>query len=171
MHVSPFSLPLGSAAVPSIGEKAHGSTNSAAFDGIGSFWLGHSDWAIVDTARPLLHNCYSLARELLPNSPWWKSGYVRGKDDVIHRAAGYSASMAMSKRIGGDKQEDIWIAHTELARAPGHPFYERRPSLPPGVFFRALLIGHFAGIGAERGIAWGWRIRWGSAAVFADRGG
>src|ERR1039458_10223387 len=89
--------------------------------------------------------------------------------------------MAMSKRIGGEKQEDIWIAHTELARAPGHPFYERlnellegagfdefveglcarfyharlgRPSLQPGVYFRALLIGYFEGIGAERGIAW-----------------
>jgi transposase len=89
--------------------------------------------------------------------------------------------MAMSKRIGGEKQEDIWIAHRELARAPGHPFYERlnellegagfdefveglcarfyharlgRPSLQPGVYFRALLIGYFEGIGAERGIAW-----------------
>ncbi len=87
----------------------------------------------------------------------------------------------MSKRIGGEKQEDIWIAHRELARAPGHPFYERlnellegagfdefveglcarfyharlgRPSLQPGVYFRALLIGYFEGIGAERGIAW-----------------
>jgi hypothetical protein len=24
-----------------------------------------------------------------------------------------------------EKQEDIWIADTELASAPGHPFYER----------------------------------------------
>ena len=87
----------------------------------------------------------------------------------------------MSKRIGGEKQEDIWIAHRELARAPGHPFYEGlnellegagfdefveglcarfyharlgRPSLQPGVYFRALLIGYFEGIGGERGIAW-----------------
>ena len=76
--------------------------------------------------------------------------------------------------------------HTELARAPGHPFYERwnevlesagfdtfveglcarydharlgQPSLQPGIYFRALLIGYFEGIGAERGIAW--RIPWG----------
>ena len=31
----------------------------------------------------------------------------------------------MNKRSGGEKQEDIWIAHTELAVAPGHPFYKR----------------------------------------------
>jgi len=31
--------------------------------------------------------------------------------------------------------------------------YGRR-SLTPGIYFRALLIGYFEGIGAERGIAW-----------------
>ncbi len=89
--------------------------------------------------------------------------------------------MAMSKRSGGEKQEDIWVAHTELAVAPGHPFYKRlnellegagfdefaeglcagfyharlgRPSLRPGVYFRALLVGYFEGIDSERGIAW-----------------
>ena len=89
--------------------------------------------------------------------------------------------MAMSKRSGGEKQEDIWIAHTELAVAPGHPFYKRlnellegagfdelveglcarfyharlgRPSLRPGIYLRALLIGYFEGIDSERGIAW-----------------
>src|SRR5499433_350117 len=89
--------------------------------------------------------------------------------------------MAMSKRSGGEKQENIWIAHTELAVAPGHPFYRRlnellegagfdefvegscarfyharlgRPSLRPGVYFRALLVGYFEGIDSERGIAW-----------------
>src|ERR1700756_4564898 len=89
--------------------------------------------------------------------------------------------MAMSKRSGGEKQEDIWIAHTELAVAPGHPFYKRlnellegarfdefveglcvgfyharlgRPSLRPGIYFRALLVGYFEGIDSERGIAW-----------------
>ena len=87
----------------------------------------------------------------------------------------------MSKRSGGEKQEDIWIAHTELAVAPGHPFYKRlnqllegsrfdefveglcvgfyharlgRPSLRPGIYFRALLVGYFEGIDSERGIAW-----------------
>jgi transposase len=29
-----------------------------------------------------------------------------------------------------------------------------RPSLPPGIYFRLLLIGHFEGIDSERGIAW-----------------
>jgi transposase len=29
-----------------------------------------------------------------------------------------------------------------------------RPSLTPGRYFRLLLIGHFAGIDGERGIAW-----------------
>src|SRR5467141_3305749 len=89
--------------------------------------------------------------------------------------------MAMSKRSGGEKQEDIWIAHTELAVAPGHPFYKRlnellegarfdefveglcarfyharlgRPSLRPGIYFRLLLVGYFEGIDSERGIAW-----------------
>ena len=29
-----------------------------------------------------------------------------------------------------------------------------RPSLPPGIYFRLLLIGYFDGIDSERGIAW-----------------
>ncbi len=80
-----------------------------------------------------------------------------------------------------DNQRELWIAHTELAAAPGHPFYEGlnellkgehfdafveglcakfyaqkfgRPSLLPGIYFRSLLIGYFEGIEAERGIAW-----------------
>jgi hypothetical protein len=31
--------------------------------------------------------------------------------------------MAMGTRKQREKQEGIWIAHTELAAAPGHPFY------------------------------------------------
>jgi transposase len=87
--------------------------------------------------------------------------------------------MAMGKRK--DPQGGMWIATSELARSPGHPFYERlnglldqhgfdafveercrgfyaermgRPSLPPGRYFRLLLIGYFEGIDSERGIAW-----------------
>ena len=33
--------------------------------------------------------------------------------------------MAMGTRKQREKQEDIWIAHTELPSAPGHPFYQR----------------------------------------------
>src|ERR1700692_2160670 len=89
--------------------------------------------------------------------------------------------MAMGTRRQREKQEGLWIAHGELASAPGHPFYQRlnelleaegfdefvesrcakfyasrygRPSLTPGIYFRSLLIGYFEGIGAERGIAW-----------------
>src|SRR5450631_321998 len=89
--------------------------------------------------------------------------------------------MAMGTRKQREKQEGIWIAHTELAAAPGHPFYQKlnelleaekfdkfveercakfyaqkygRPSLTPGIYFRSLLIGYFEGIDSERGIAW-----------------
>lgn len=89
--------------------------------------------------------------------------------------------MAMGKREDQQKQAPLWIAHTELASSPGHPFYEKlnelldgerfdpfveglsakfyadkfgRPSLLPGIYFRSLLIGYFEGIEAERGIAW-----------------
>src|SRR5271165_1041863 len=85
--------------------------------------------------------------------------------------------MAMGTRKQREKQEGLWIAHTELATAPGHPFYQKlnelleaegfdelveqrcakfyapqygRPSLTPGIYFRSLLIGYFEGIGAER---------------------
>jgi transposase len=33
--------------------------------------------------------------------------------------------MAMGTRKQREKQEDLWIAHTELAATPGHPFYQR----------------------------------------------
>src|SRR3954462_7492224 len=89
--------------------------------------------------------------------------------------------MAMGTREGRRRQEGFWLTHDELATAPGHPFYQRlnqlldhekfdqfaegecaqfyaekngRPSLSPGMYFRALLIGYFEGIDSERGIAW-----------------
>src|SRR5580658_4208267 len=88
--------------------------------------------------------------------------------------------MAMGKKRGRERQEQMFYA-SEQAEAPGHPFYEQlsrvleeakfdafcesecakfyhaklgRPSLAPGVYFRALLVGFFEGIGSERGIAW-----------------
>jgi transposase len=78
-------------------------------------------------------------------------------------------------------QGEFWIATQGLARSPGHPFYERlnavlsecgfdrqveglcesyysrgqgRPSIPPGVYMRMLMIGFFEGLDSERGIAW-----------------
>jgi len=88
--------------------------------------------------------------------------------------------MAMGKRRT-DRQGELWIVTTEMPTTPGHPFYQQlneildrhgfdsfaedrcqkfyaevmgRPSLPPGVYFRTLLIGYFEGIDSERGIAW-----------------
>jgi transposase len=89
--------------------------------------------------------------------------------------------MAMGTRKHRERQEELWITHSELAQGPGHPFYMRlnalldqekfdefaeaqcapfyadkngRPSLTPGTYFRCLLIGYFEGIDSERGIAW-----------------
>jgi transposase len=88
--------------------------------------------------------------------------------------------MAMGTRKGRERQEEIWY-RSELAKAPGHPFYRRleaklkeagfdrfceqeckgyyadgvgRPSLVPGVYFRLMLIGFFEGLDSERGMAW-----------------
>jgi transposase len=89
--------------------------------------------------------------------------------------------MSMGKRT--EKQPPLWLGAGELPRSPGHRFYETlnkllreadfdrsaetlcarfyeadgtggRPSIPPGVYFRMLLIGYFEGIESERGIAW-----------------
>src|SRR5256712_12528834 len=78
-------------------------------------------------------------------------------------------------------QPPLWSAASDLPASPGHPFYVRlnavldaqgfdrftedrcrrfyapvmgRPSLPPGQYFRLLLVGYFEGIDSERGIAW-----------------
>jgi len=75
----------------------------------------------------------------------------------------------------------MWVPTTDLPTAASHPFYRRlnhllrehgfddfaeaqcarfyaetmgRPGLPPGIYFRLLLIGYFEGIDSERGIAW-----------------
>jgi hypothetical protein len=34
--------------------------------------------------------------------------------------------MAMGTRKQRERQEDFWVAHTEIASAPSHPFYRRR---------------------------------------------
>src|SRR3954447_26193198 len=90
--------------------------------------------------------------------------------------------MAMGKRRR-ETQESLFIATDRLPRAAGHPFYEKlnrlldeadfdtwvedrcrehyaadgssgRLSIPPGVYFRMLLVGYFEGIDSQRGIAW-----------------
>ena len=75
----------------------------------------------------------------------------------------------------------MWVATQDLPRGAAHPFYTRlnqildkhdfdayveglcerfyadelgRPGLPPGRYFRLLLIGYFEGLDAERAIAW-----------------
>lgn len=89
--------------------------------------------------------------------------------------------MAMGKRRA--RQEELFIAAGNLPKSAGHPFYkklnqllteakfdrwiERRcepyyaqaekrgqPSIPPGLYFRMLLVGYFEGIDSQRGIAW-----------------
>jgi transposase len=89
--------------------------------------------------------------------------------------------MAMGRRK--PRQESLFISTDGLAQAPGHPFYQKldalleeagfdrwieqrcepfyeralkqgQPSIPPGVYFRMLLVGYFEGIDSQRGIAW-----------------
>ena len=87
--------------------------------------------------------------------------------------------MALGKR-NVERQGELWIATPTLPKCPGHVFYEKlngllaeagfdpwveelcrpyyatvgRTSIPPGVYFRMLLVGYFEGIGSQRGIAW-----------------
>ena len=83
-------------------------------------------------------------------------------------------------RMPGERQEELFIAASAV-RALDNPFYAAldkllrksgfdefaeeacrefyaarmgRPGLPPGVYFRMLMVGYLEGIGSERGIAW-----------------
>jgi transposase len=88
--------------------------------------------------------------------------------------------MSMGKRRRHAKQASMWVATQDLPRSVAHPFYARlnqildqhdfdgfverlcerfyadegRPGLPPGRYFRLLLIGYFEGLDAERAIVW-----------------
>ncbi len=89
--------------------------------------------------------------------------------------------MAMGTRKKRERQEDLWVVRSEVVGTPAHAFYDRlnqildqhhfdrtlerlcrryykgrlgRPSITPGVYFRALLLGYLEGIDSERGIAW-----------------
>src|SRR5678815_5797845 len=88
--------------------------------------------------------------------------------------------MAMGTRKMRERQPDLWYGG-ELPTAPGHPFYKRlnevlekadfdsfcetswagfyhdklgRPALPPGQYFRIMMIVFFEVLDSERGIAW-----------------
>ena len=88
--------------------------------------------------------------------------------------------MALGRRKK-ERQQDFWLATEHLPRSEGHVFYRKlnellaeadfdpfvesiceehyhdrmgRPSIPPGTYFRMLLVGYFEGIGSQRGIAW-----------------
>ena len=80
-----------------------------------------------------------------------------------------------------ETDEPLWVSTTHLSDSPQHPFYEHlnellrargfdrfveqlchefysstngRPSVPPGVYFRCLIIGHFEAIDSANAIAW-----------------
>jgi transposase len=79
-----------------------------------------------------------------------------------------------------EQQGKMYLAWDEIPRSRGHAFYDRlqqilrksgfdafaeklckpfysdkgRPSIPPGRYFRMLLVGYFEGIDSERGIEW-----------------
>ncbi len=84
-------------------------------------------------------------------------------------------------REKSESQDEFWIATEKLARSPGSPFYGKlngilreerfdgyvedlcsayyaehrgRPGIPPGVYFRMLLVGYFERIPSDRAIAW-----------------
>ena len=98
----------------------------------------------------------------------------------IHGAELRRTRMALGHR-NQEQQSSFWIAVDKLPRSEGHVFYcklnqllreagfdefvERlcepyyhdtmgRPGIPPGVYFRMLLVGYFEGLGSQRGIAW-----------------
>lgn len=86
--------------------------------------------------------------------------------------------------MGSENGSGNWrpfVASSDLPQSPGHPFYTAlnrllaendfdsfvealcapfcagvmgRPSIPPGVFFRATFVGYFEGLPSHRSIAW-----------------
>jgi transposase len=88
--------------------------------------------------------------------------------------------MALGKRRR-DRQLEAFVVAADLPKPPGHPFYTAlnrllaehgfdpmveklcapyyaetmgRPGVPPGVFFRMLLVGYFEGLVSHRAISW-----------------
>jgi Transposase and inactivated derivatives len=81
----------------------------------------------------------------------------------------------------GESQGTLWVAYDQIPKGQGHAFYDHlqrilrrgrfdsfaeelcasfyaksmgRPSIPPGRYFRMLLVGYFEGLDSERGICW-----------------
>jgi transposase len=57
-------------------------------------------------------------------------------------------------KLNGLLSEGGFDAHVEALCEPYHAKGKGRPSVPPGVYFRMLLVGYFEGINSQRGIAW-----------------
>ncbi len=49
--------------------------------------------------------------------------------------------MEMGTRQSREQQKEIWISNAELARSPGHPFYQRLNELLDGEKFDAFVEG------------------------------
>ena len=89
--------------------------------------------------------------------------------------------MSMGRKSDQVTTEDLFISYSDVPKGPSHRFFSRldrilrkhdfdafceevcapyyaeimgRPSIPPGVYFRMLMIGYFEGIKSERDIAW-----------------
>jgi transposase len=89
--------------------------------------------------------------------------------------------MTMALGRHREEQQEMWVDAACLPKSVGHVFYRKlnrllaeadfdrtveemckpyyhaqlgRPSIPPGVYFRMLLVGYYEGIGSQRGIAW-----------------
>lgn len=58
--------------------------------------------------------------------------------------------MAMGTRDKRERQEGIWIAHADLALAPGHPFYQRLNELLEANRFDEFVEGRCAKFYAEK---------------------
>jgi hypothetical protein len=50
--------------------------------------------------------------------------------------------MGMGTRKSQEQQEEIWIANADLARSPGHPFYQRLNELLDAEKFDEFVEGH-----------------------------
>ena len=87
-------------------------------------------------------------------------------------------TMALGRRTS--QQPELFVATAQLVRVPGHPFYGKlnqvlseadvdlfvedlcaphdkrggRPGIPPGVYFRMILVGYFDSLDSQRRIAW-----------------